>query len=89
MSPIAAPHPRPPYSIEVANHDLDPGRERGGDTMTLTAIVLGTLALLWVGVKTLRFAFRAFGAISTALTVLGALLWLRDQLAPRRHANGV
>jgi hypothetical protein len=64
-------------------------RERGGDTVTLTAIVLGALALLWVGLKTLRFAFRLFGTLSTLLTVVGALLWLRDQLAPPRHANEV
>ena len=50
-----------------------------GDALILAAIAIGGVALLWVLFKVARVVLRLAGTVSTALTVIGALLWLREQ----------
>jgi ABC-type enterochelin transport system permease subunit len=54
-----------------------------GDALTLAAIALGGIALVWLGSKVIRLAFRLAGPISTILTVAGAVYWLREELRKR------
>lgn len=57
--------------------------EREEDALTIAAIVLGGFAALWLATRLVRFAFRVAGPVSTAMTVLGAVMWLREQLRER------
>ena len=60
-------------------------RARGAGPAVTIGLVAAAAAALFVGFKLLRFGLRAAPALSTAMTVVGVLLWLREQLDESRH----
>ena len=56
-------------------------RVRGGGPGVTLAVVLGTLAALWVGFRLLKFGLRISPTISAVVTVAGLILWMRERLA--------
>jgi hypothetical protein len=57
--------------------------DHDGDALTLAALALGGIALFWAGAKVVRLAMRLAGPVSTALTIAGAVYWLREELRKR------
>jgi hypothetical protein len=63
------------------------GKPAAQDTAMLAGAAVGAAGLLWLGWKVGKIALRVSGPVSTALTVAGVAMWLREQWLEREAAR--